>query len=165
MGIAEGIAAVSLVVGAASAKKARDEQKAAQKDDKRAQREQRAMAAQQAAQERRQQVREERVRRAQIMQASASSGVSGSSGEIGATSSLSTQLGSNLGYNLSMGDMANRSSSYMQSAAGHRSRAADYAMVQQFSTSIFQAAGGFNSLLPSTGGTQAPAPVETRSFG
>lgn len=164
MGIETAIAAVTLIGGVASAEKARSQQRSAARDERRARREQQAMQAAQAARERRQQVREERIRRGQILQASQTSGVAGSSGQIGATSSLSSQLGTNLGFNAGMIRGANRISAFGQSAADSMGRAQTWGQVSQFGMMGFQAVGGFNSLFSGMGNTQTAAPVEDRSI-
>ena len=115
--------------------------------------EQRAEQAARAAGERRQQIREERVKRSRIMQSSQNTGTGGSSGEAGALSSLSTQFGSNIGFNLGAKqtadsitglnqEIADVSGAYQQQA----SEPNNYGLVSQAGSSIFAASGGFNTL-------------------
>lgn len=104
------LAASAFVVSIYSAKQNRDYQVKAGN-------EQRAANASAAAKERRQQIREERIRRATILQSSENSDVQGSSGESGALGSLSTQLGSNIGFNLGQMQSANNISIFQQKAA------------------------------------------------
>ncbi len=73
--------------------------------------------------ERRKQVREERIRRARIVQASENTGVQGSSGEAGALGGMSTQLGVNIGSNLSRIALGNEQTDLLQSAANAGSNA------------------------------------------
>lgn len=118
-----------------------------------AQSEQRAEQAAKAAGERRQQLREERVKRSKVMQASANTGTSGSSGEAGALGSLSTQLSSNVGFNLGAQqtaasltninqEIANSSGAYQELA----NQPNNFNLLSQVGTSIFGASGGFNTL-------------------
>lgn len=158
------LAIASVVVGVGGAIKQREAQKDAEKAQKAAQRQQAAMQAAQAARERRQQIREERIRRGQIMQASQTSGVAGSSGQLGAISSLSSQLGTNLGFNAGMLQGANRISALGQSAANYMGQAQTWGQVSQFGMMGFQASGGFNGLFTGMSNTQTAAPVEDRSI-
>jgi len=124
--------------GRSAANKAADRQKEAQQEQK-------AALAAQAAQERRQQIREERVRRARIIQAGENTGTSDSSGELGALGSLSTQLGTNIGFNLGQLSSANRRSDLLQSGADfmNESRAfLNNAQYGQQAASIFSTLGG-----------------------
>ena len=154
-----GLAIASLAVGAMSAVNQADAAKAAADAQEDARKEQKASNAEQAAQERRQQIREERIKRAKILQASSNTGVADSSGEAGATGSLATQLGSNIGFNMSQIAHADRSSAFMQKASDFQTDAANWGAIGGISKSIFSATSGslFNT------GTQAPAPVETRT--
>lgn len=104
------LAAAAFVTSVYSAKQNRDYQVKSGN-------EQRASNAAAAAKERRQQIREERIRRATILQSSENSDVQGSSGESGALGSLSTQLGSNIGFNLGQEQSANNISLFQQHAA------------------------------------------------
>lgn len=163
-------AAAVAVVGAQqqymSQKEARNEQRLARNEQEKAQQEQKAVNQAQAAQERRAQIREERIRRARIMQSSVNTGTVGSSGEAGALSSLSTQLGTNVGMNLGQINAANNISAFNQRAADFEMSAQDnlfkantWGQVSQTAMSIFSSSGGFSSMFK--GGTQAPAPVST----
>lgn len=174
MGFDPVTAAIAIVTTVYSASEQRKAQKEAASaagraadEQKKARQEQMAQNAAQAAQERRQQIREERVRRAKVIQASANTGTTGSSGEIGAEGALATQLSSNLGYNAGMLASSNRVSQYNQNAADFMNSAQnsiadanEWGQIGGVSMSIFNATGGFNAFKP---GTQAPAPVETRT--
>ena len=117
MGLEAALAVASLAVTVKSGLDANKQAKIAATEQLKAKAEQKASNAAQAAAERRQQIREERVKRARILQSSEGTGVSGSSGETGAIGSLSTQLGSNIGFNLGMLDRAGNISDFSQNAA------------------------------------------------
>lgn len=158
MGFTAAIAAV--VVGGASYMEQKEANKDAARDreamaatQREAQSEQKAVNTAQAAAERRQQIREERVKRARIIQASENTGVSGSSGEFGALGSLATNLGSNIGSNLGMAAAGGRISDLNQTASGFNTsaqnndaRAANAGQAMNLSMSIFNSAGGFNTI-------------------
>lgn len=150
-------------------KEARAAQQRAADEQTKARQEQQAQNSAQAAAERRAQLREERIRRARILQASANTGVIGSSGEMGAGANLSTQLASNVGFNKGALQSANNISAYNQSAADFMNSAQNsmneanqWGQIGGLGMSIFQSAGGFNTLGKVITGTQAPAPVENR---
>ncbi len=154
-GAALATASVTTVKSIQAQKSAKKEARAAAEVQKQAQLEQKAGQAQQAAAERRMQVREERMRRARIAQSSASTGVAGSSGALGAAGGLSSQFASNLGFNLGAQASASRLSDFGQQAADHLTAAQSkmntanqFGQIAGLSTSIFGAAGGFNSLFP-----------------
>lgn len=117
MGLEIALAAASFAVTVKSGMDARKQAKVAAAEQTKAKAEQNASNAANAAAERRQQIREERVKRARILQSAENTGVSGSSGEFGAVGSLSTQLGSNIGFNLGMLDRADNISTFSQNAA------------------------------------------------
>lgn len=121
---------------------------------------QRADAAGKAAAERRQQIREERIRRARVIASSENTGVEGSSGEIGAVSSLSTNLSTNIGANAASVFSGGLISQYAQDAANagysmqsNLSRAQNASTVAGFGGSIFNAAGGMGAFSSASGGT------------
>lgn len=165
------IAAVSLVSGFVSAQnqadaqdEARRNQENANAEQRKARDEQKAAQAAQSAAERRTQIREERVKRARLLQSSANTGVTGSSGEAGAAGGLSTQLGTNIGFNLGQQQAASNISAAGQNAADFLSsansnivEANQWGQVAGLSMNIFDKAGGFNSIFK--GSTQSPAPV------
>lgn len=145
-----GIAA-SLVIGVGSAVAQNEQQRKAVGEQKKARREQEAVNAARAAQERRQQIREERIRRARIIQSSSNTGVSGSSGESGAVGGLSTQLQSNVGFNLGMQRSAGEISIFQQNAQDALDRASligQIGQIGQQAVSIFSMGGG--STTPTT---------------
>ena len=121
----------------------------------------------------RQQLREERIRRAQIEQASANQGVGGSSGEAGAISALGAQVGANVA-SINQGQVAAEGiSSAMSAAAGSTQRAQVAQGVASLSGTIFQGAGGFDSIFSSGSGVNPPpsgaqqkqiSPIGTRGF-
>lgn len=134
---------------------ARNQRKAAE-EQRKANAAQEARQAQEAARERRQQLREERVRRARILQSSENLGVSGSSGELGAIGALATNLSSNIGDNIGALNTARTISRHNQRAADYQSAAAQnmanaslWGQVSSFGSSMFNAAGGTNSLFGS----------------
>lgn len=141
------IAAAAAVTGTVVSIDARNDQRRAQE---KAASEQKASNAAEAAKERRQQVREERVRRARIMQSSENTGVAGGSGEAGALGSLSTNLSSNIGFNLGALQRAGNISDFNQQAADAGNRAQTAGELGQLGMSVFSAAGGFNTIFPKT---------------
>lgn len=167
-------AVVGAVVGVAGAVQASEAQADARKEAKKsaaaqqkASYEQKALQSQQAAQERRQQIREERVKRAKVLQASENTGVGVSSGALGSVGGLSTQLSTNLGFNQGQIAGANRISGYNQQASDFMSasqnkinEANTWGAVQGLGTSIFSAAGGFNTLFPSSTPTATPSTLQ-----
>lgn len=151
--VAVGVSAVGTVMQMEAAKDAKKAQSQAAEEQSKANAEQKAQNAAQAAAARRQAIREERVKRARVMQAATNTGVSQSSGEMGATGSLSTQLGANLGFNLGANASADRISNYNQNAAdligSAQNKMADAQMwgsIGSLGTSVFSAAGGFKSV-------------------
>lgn len=153
--------AVAGVSTAASIQQGRQSRKASQRaadEQSKIASEQRAQNASSAAAERRQQIREERVRRGAIMNAAANTGTAGSSGVIGAVGSLSTQLSSNMGANQGAIMRGQRISGYAQNAANYNTSAANFnqnantlGQVAGLGTSIFSAAGGFESIFGTKG--------------
>lgn len=118
-GLAVGATAYSM----SQANEAENKQYEAAQEQKKIGREQQAQNAGQQAMERRRQVREERVKRARVIASSNAGGTSGSSGEAGALSSLSTQLSSNIGSNLSQVASANNISIFSQASSDFISQA------------------------------------------
>ena len=105
---------------------------------------------------RRQQLREERIRRAQIEQAAANQGAGGSSGEAGAISALGSQMGANIA-SINQGQMAAEGiGNAMSAAAGHGQKAQVAQGVASLSGTIFQGAGGFDSIFSSGSGVNPP---------
>lgn len=86
-------------------------------EQRKAQGVQRAQNAASAAQERRQQIREERIKRAQILQSTSNTGITGGSGEAGAVGGISTNLSSNIAFNVGSLNNANAISIFEQKAA------------------------------------------------
>lgn len=164
MGI-EILAYAALAVSAYSAVESASAQKEAAAAQRKAQSEQKAINASQAAAERRQQIREERIKRAKIVQASTNTGVTDSSGEAGSTSSLSTQLGSNVGQNLGTIQSMNNISNYQQQAANAMTDAADWNAIGSVSQSIFGATSGSifkgSAATPNSGTNFAPVETAT----
>ena len=128
------------------------------------QRVQRAGNAAQAAEERRRLVREERVKRARILQASENSGVAGGSGEAGATSSLGTNLSSNLNFNSGAIDRGEQLSIFQQNSIVAQSKSALYSTLGNTASSIFSAAGGI-AKSPSSGSDNAFQRYTTGNLG
>lgn len=167
-------AVIGAVIGVAGAVQSSEAQSQANRQAKKSQKaqeqagyEQKALQAQQAAQEKRAQIREERVKRAKVLQASENTGVAGSSGEAGAIGSLSTNLASNLGFNKGQIDGAGRISALNQQASDFMSasqnkinEANTWGAVQGLGTSIFSAAGGFNTLFPSSTTPATPSTLQ-----
>lgn len=131
------IAAASLAVGTYSYVEQQKAQGRAAAAQESARTEQRQIQAMQASQERRSQVREERVRRARVMQASQNTGLGFSSGEAGVIGGLSTQLGSNIGTNLSMQQSAQNISLFNQQAANAQYEQQQFAGLFSLSGNIF----------------------------
>lgn len=176
MGI-EVIAAVALGATAYSVNEQRQARKEAQADrerafeqQKKAQAEEKAANAATMAADRRRAIREERIKRAQVIAASSNTGVGESSGVSGATGSLSTQLGTGIGFSRGMERIGNNISGFNQAAANfmsssqnHMNSADNWGQIGSLGMSIFNASGGFGAF--KTGGIpapqQAPAPVTT----
>lgn len=174
-GVSTIISAISLVSGFISAQNQADAQDAARRDQenanaeqRKAREEQKAAQAAQSAAERRTQIREERVKRARLLQSGVNSGVTGSSGEAGASGGLSTQLNTNIGFNLgqqqaasNISDAGQNAADFLSSANSHIVDANQWGQIGALSMNIFDRAGGFNSIFK--GSTQAPAPVGSAS--
>ena len=144
------IAAVSAAVGVAGVVNSISSAADAKKQQKKAQAAQRASQAAQAAQERRQQIREERIKRARILQSAENTGTAGSSGEAGALSGLSTQLGSNLGFNqeqLNLGGQITRANQKASDAAFESEVYGKVGnMALNWSGDLFNAGGGIGGV-------------------
>ena len=158
------VAAVAAVIGLGAAAysvyeqnkqmgRAQDASEEAAKQQKKILAEQQAQEAAKAAQERRRLVREERVRRAKILQGAENAGVAQSSGPLGATSALSTNLGSALGFNLGEVSRGQRISGLMDSTAEYQMQsqafqnsAAMWGSIGSLGSSIFSSAGGFGAI-------------------
>ena len=161
------LVAVSAVAGVAGTIKSLNDANKANRQQKKARNAQRASAAAQAAQERRQQIREERIKRARVLQSAENTGTVGSSGEFGAVSSLSTQLGSNLGFNNAQIDLGGQISDATQ-------KASDYAfdskvsgqiggMFLDLSGNLFNAGGGFDMFKSKPSGAVSDGSLPQRS--
>lgn len=169
MGVETAIAGLALsAFGTVQQQEAQSEARKAQQnateEQKKARAEQEAMQAAQAAEERRRQIREARIKRAQVLQASANTGTSASSGEAGATGGISTQLGSNIGFNLGMINSAQNISAFNQATQDFLSstqnsvnQANTWGQVGNLGLSIFGQSGGFNTLMPSQPSLQQQA--------
>ena len=146
--IAVATTAASTVAGISNNRQARKAQEASQS-------EQRAINKAQQAEEMRKHIREERIRRARILQSAEASGTSESSGEAGAISSLSTQLGSNMGFNQNLAARGAAISQFQQNAADAASDAQTWSMVGGLSQSVARVSNNiFNS--PVDDGLQGP---------
>ena len=153
MGVVSAIAAVISV--AQSAKQ--------RKEASKARREQRAVNRAQALRQRQQQIREARVKRAQAVNQAFISGGEGSTLS-GATSSVGSQLGGNLGFNQSTLRRSERAAGFQDKAdlAGFRSQA--FASLSTTSLEIDAAArqaGGYSQLFGFD--KKKPAPVTSVS--
>lgn len=111
-----------------------DEQKRAQRAQKRAAKVQSAMQKNEDTAKRRQMLREERIRRAKILQASEATGTAGSSGELGALSSLGTQTAFNQAFMQGQAIGAQGASAQLQKAADATASAALWQQVSNIST-------------------------------
>jgi hypothetical protein len=134
-------AAVALISTGVSIQQGRQSAKAQRKASDAQQR----IADAQTAREKRGQVREARIRRAEVISQAEATGASGSSGEMGATSSIQSQLGSNLGHLNYVQGQAQYASRQLQQAAKFQSNAAT---AQAIGNVAGQAAGpdGFKNL-------------------
>jgi hypothetical protein len=136
MGLA--LAAVAVVVGIKGRNDAQHAAEDAANFQRQAQAEQRAGSAAQAALERRNQIREQRIKSARVEQASMNTGVAGSSGEIGAESSMSTQLASNVAFNIGAVQRGSNISMFNQQAADANLRGQRAQIRAQNAQSLFQ---------------------------
>lgn len=148
-GIALAIAAVSAKIGYDARQDAKEANRAAAAEQKKARGEVNAVNASKQAQEKRAAIREERVRRGKILQASANTGTSASSGALGAEGGLSTQLSSNLAINAGMAAAGQRIGVYEQNAADFNLAAQEAALQAQNADSIFSTS---MSMFSQTGG-------------
>ena len=126
------------------------------KAQEQAQKEQKAANFEAAANEQRQKFREERIRRARIEQAAANTGTTGSSGEAGAIGSLSTQLGVNLGMNLSAVERGSRISDLSQTAADAGSNAQMASQISQWAPTAVRLGDSIFSSNPTSSELQGP---------
>lgn len=151
------VGAVAAVAGAgvayAGQQSAKREAARNREAQEKTQSEQKAANAQAAAEDRRRQIREERVRRARIIQSSVNTGTNASSGEAGALGAISTNLSQGLGASVGGQQRASTIGGFNQqaanAAAGVQRGQANYQVGNQISSlggSIFQAAGGFNTI-------------------
>lgn len=91
-------------------------------------------------------VREARIKRAMVEAAGANTGVSNSSGVVGGTSSISSQLASNLSYMNTQQDYANKMSGYNQDIANTRVASNLFGTVGGIGNQVFQDAGGWTTI-------------------
>ena len=99
-----------------------------------------------AATARRDAIRKSRVARAQSEQAAANTGTSGSSGEAGAAAGIQGQVSgmfSQISFNTKVGESLTK---YQQQEADAMNKAQTASTIGQFSQSMFNSAGGFNSI-------------------
>ena len=137
-----GFSAAAFIIALFGTAASVDQQRKSANAQKDIQRTQRASNAAQAAEEQRKQIREERVKKAKILQAAENTGVAGGSGESGATSSIGTQLSSNLNYNSGAIDRANEISIFQQNSITAQTRASNISSLTNLGTSIFGGLGG-----------------------
>lgn len=149
LAIAAGGAALQYSQG----RKAADASRDSEREARRARSEQSASQSLQAEQERRNQIREERVRRSQIINQAAQTGTGGSSGESGALGALSTNLGSNIGFNEAMIQSGQRitgfnqaSANFASSAQSAQNKGAMWGQVSNVGSTMFSNAGGFKTI-------------------
>jgi hypothetical protein len=152
IGAAVGLGAYSADEGYQARQDAKEAANRSFEEQKKVQGEQRALQAQAQANERRQQIREERVKRARVLQAAQNTGTAEGSGVAGATGSLATTLGVNLGINVARAAAGDRIGTYSQNAENFQFQSQSSMMDAQnydkhfgLSTSIFSAAGGFGA--------------------
>lgn len=155
--IASAALAVGVVGGVMSyqqQRKANAANREAADQARKAQEEQRAQQYAARDREMRQQAKEERIRRARIMQSAENTGTDVSSGVSGALGALSSNLSSNIGSNLGSFRAGQNIGMYNQAAADAQTRAGNYmsrssmwGQIGSFGTSMFGAAGGFNTLI------------------
>lgn len=105
--------------------------------------------------DRRRQVREARIRRAQIEQSSVNSGVGGSSGEGGAVSTISSNLGANLGTIGSNVRAGEEMSAKAQEVSNIANRIQTTQAIGGLASSIFNVAGS-NGLFNTESTVQQP---------
>ena len=148
-----GTAAVGTVASISQGQAARRDSQRAAYEQKKINAEQTAANTMQQERERRQQVREERIRRSQILNAAEQAGSAGSSGEFGAIGGMSTNLAANMGVNeasairgQTITGFAQTASNYQTQSQSHSARSSMWNSVGGFGTSMFGAAGGFNTI-------------------
>lgn len=125
----------------------------AQKKASRAQQRQQDLATRRS---QRQAIREAQIRRAQALSSAQGLGAAGGSGILGGTASLTSQVGESLGFSTQMSGLS-------REISVASSRANTYSAIAGLGSSVFSAAGGFNTLLPgstSTGGITPQAALK-----
>lgn len=132
-----------------SQSRANQNQESAQK----AQQEQQELAAQR---ERVRAIRQTRIQRAAAVNAASQVGAQDSS-SFDALGSLTTQLGSNLGYSTQQEALSGFASSRLQRAANFNERAAVFNGVTNLSNFVFNQVGGLNTLMNSTSTARQPS--------
>lgn len=95
---------------------------------------------------RRQRVREERVKRAQILQLAEGTGTTASSGAIGATDSLTTQVGSSFAFQTGQAQAASDIGAEQQGAANSMFHAQVAGTVGGLGAQVFMQGSSFKSL-------------------
>ena len=148
-----GAAAVGTVASISQGQAARRDAERAANEQKKINAEQAAANTMQFERERRQQVREERIRRSQILNTAAQTGTEGSSGEAGAIGGMSSNLGANMGTNQAslvrgqtITGFAQKAADYQTQSQSHMGRSSMWGSVANLGTSMFGAAGGFNTV-------------------
>jgi hypothetical protein len=116
-----------------------------------------AQRAAEAANEKRKLIREGRVKKARILQASENTGTGDSSGEFGALGGMSTQLGTNLGFNAGTLMRGRQAAGDLASAFKSDQEGQKAAATGAIASSIFSAAGGFSAFTVPSGTTPQPA--------
>lgn len=91
--------------------------------------------------DRMQAIREMQIKRAQAISSAQGAGALDSSGAIGGIGSMSSQLGSNLGFSTQMSALSANISRYAQQAS-------KYSSIAGLGSQLFSAAGGFGAFAP-----------------
>lgn len=126
-----GVGAAASVVGTIQAGKAQKKQAAAQQQQQEVS----------TRRDRMQAIREMQIKRAQAISSAQGAGALDSSGAIGGIGSMSSQLGSNLGFSTQMSALSANISRYAQQAS-------KYSSIAGLGGQLFSAMGGFDAFAP-----------------
>lgn len=134
--VASAVAAVAVVVGGYSAKKASDAQKDATREAKKGRLAQQAADQIKTQQAQRQQLREARIKAAVATQSAENQGASGSSAASGGAGGIRTQGYANVGTLGQLQDLSNQATGFFNKSADASSKAGGYSAASGFAFSI-----------------------------
>lgn len=106
-------------------------------------------------------VREARIRRGQLEAGAVATGTGGSSGVAGGQAAITTGLASNIAFSQQQEGLASQVGQANISAAQAQSQAATFGAIGGVGQSIFQQAGGFQTIFNSGGGGTGGGTMQT----